>query len=219
MRGVGGWLLVLVGLAAVTLGSAVAIAFGSDDTLAMGPHELATTGMAIVTAPAALPYAGPTMQITASVERPASMVFVGVGHDVDVRDYLGGAAYTRIDKVSLPWRTETTLVRGRTSALADPSELTWWLTSASANRVATVTFPLPDVPVDVVVTDVGRAPGFITDVTVRVTQEGVFAGAVALLVGGAGLAVAGVLVLRGRARAPHRQAGESAADGDLPGAS
>ena len=215
MRGVVGWLLVLLGLAALTLGSAVAIAFGSDDTLAVGPHELATTGMAISTAPAALPYAGPTMQITARVERPASTVFIGVGHHVDVRDYLAGTAYTRIDKVSLPWRTDITQVQGRTPALTDPAQLTWWLTSTSANTVATLSFPLPDVPVDVVVIDVDRAPGFITDVTVRVTQEGVFAGAVALLVSGAGLLVAGVLVLRGRSSGAGRAADDVATSEDV----
>ncbi len=219
MRGVGGWLLVLLGLVALTVGSAVAVAFGTDDTLTVGPHELATTGMAIVTAPGALPYAGPTMQVTVSVERPASTVFVGVGHHVDVRDYLADAAYTRIDKVSLPWRTESTQVRGRTQALTDPADLTWWLTSASATGVATVTFPLPDIPVDVVVTNPERAPGFRTDVTVEIIQKGVFVGALALVIAGVGLVAAGVVVRRGRWRGAHGPAGGSAHTDELIGVS
>lgn len=200
----------LLGVVALAIGTTVAIAFGPDDTLSVGPHELSTTGMAVITAPGVLPYSGPTLQVTATVSRPTSTVFVGVGHDVDVRDYLSKAAYTRIDRVSLPWRTETTQVPGTTRALTDPSELTWWLTSASGSGAAAVTFPLPDAPIDVVATDVDSAPGFTTDVTVRIVQEGVFAGAVGLLVGGVGPLVAGPLLLRSRRIGADRQPAGSA---------
>ncbi len=206
MRRVSGWFLVLFGVAALIGGTAVAVAFGPDDTLAVGPHELSTTGVALISAPGALPYAGPTLQVTAAAERPSSSVFVGVGHDVDVRDYLSGAAYTQIDKVSLPWRARTTNVPGRSRSVTDPAELTWWLTTGSGRGVTTVTFPLLDAPIDVVVV-VDRAPGFTTEVTVGVLQEGVFPGAMGVHLGGVGLLVAGRLILRGRSASAQRTAG------------
>ncbi len=206
MRRVSGWLLVMLGVAALIGGAAVAVAFGPDDTLAVGPHELSTTGVALISAPGALSYAGPTLQVTAAAEQPSSLVFVGVGHDVDVRDYLSDAAYTQIDKVSLPWRARTTSVPGRSQPILNPAELSWWLTAGSGRGVATVTFPLLDAPIDVVVI-VDRAPGFTTEVTVRVLQEGVFAGAMGVLLGGGGLLVAGRLIVRGRSASAQRTAG------------
>lgn len=206
MRRVSGWFLVLVGVAALIGGTTVAVAFGPDDTLAVGPHELSTTGVALISAPGALSYAGPTLQVTAAAEQPSSSVFVGVGHDVDVRDYLSDAAYTQIDKVSLPWRARTTSVPGRSRPVTDPTQLTWWLTAGSGRGVTTVTFPLLDAPIDVVVI-VDRAPGFTAEVTVGVIQEGAFPGAMGVLLGGVGLLAAGRLVLRGRSPSTTRTPG------------
>lgn len=216
MQRVAGWFLALLGVAALVVASAAAIAFGPDDTVALGPHELTTTGTALVTAPRVLPYAGPTLEVTATAVHGRSSVFVGVGHDVDVRDYLSHAAYTQIDEVSLPWRAHTTAVPGRRHAGTSPAELTWWLTSASRRGGATVTFPLPDAPIDVVIMDLDRAPGFTTEVTVRVVQEGVFAGAVGLLLGGVGLLVAARLVLRLRSTPAHRQTRAPSSHGSRP---
>jgi hypothetical protein len=201
MRRVSGWLLVLVGVAALIVGLAVAVAFGPDDTLAVGPHQISTTGVALISAPGALSYAGPTLQVAATAEQPGAPIFVGVGHDVDVRDYLSGSAYTQIDKVSLPWRAETSDVPGRTRPIADPSELTWWLTTGSGRGAATVMLPLLDAPIDVVVIIADGAPGFTTEVTVGILQEGIFPGAMGVLLGGVGLLVAGRLVLRGSSAA------------------
>ncbi len=201
MRRVSGWLLVLVGVAALIVGLAVAVAFGPDDTLAVGPHQISTTGVALISAPGALSYAGPTLQVTATAEQPGASIFVGVGHDVDVRDYLSGSAYTQIDKVSLPWRAETSDVPGRTRPIADPSELTWWLTTGSGRGAATVMLPLLDAPIDVVVIIADGARGFTTEVTVGILQEGIFPGAMGVLLGGVGLLVAGRLVLRGSSAA------------------
>ncbi len=206
MRRVSGWLLVLVGVAALIVGLAVAVAFGPDDTLAVGPHEISTTGVALISAPGALSYAGPTLQVTATAEQPGAPIFVGVGHDVDVRDYLSGSAYTQIDEVSLPWRIETTDVPGRTRPITDPSELTWWLTTGSGRGATTVMLPLLDAPIDVVVIIADGSPGFTTEVTVGVLQEGIFPGAMGVLLGGVGLLVAGRLVLRGSSPSPRREA-------------
>lgn len=213
MRRVSGWLLVLVGVAALIAGLAVAVAFGSDDTLAVGPHEISTTGVALISAPGALSYAGPTLEFTATAQQPDAQVFVGVGHDVDVRDYLSGAAYTQVDEVSLPWRTDTTDVPGRTRPITDPSELSWWLTTGSGRGAATVMLPLLDAPIDVVVVVADGTPGFTTEVTVGILQEGVFPGAMGVLLGGVGLLVAGRLVLRGSSVSPRPEAGAPSSPG------
>lgn len=204
MRRIGGWLLALLGVAALAAGAIVAVTFGPDDTVTLGPHQLSSTGAALISAPGAISYAGPTLQVTAALERPNARVFIGVGHDVDVRDYLSEATYTQIDEVSLPWRTSTSEVPGRAASVSDPTALTWWLTSASGRGAATVTFPLPAAAIDVVVIDVDGATGFTTDVTVSVISQGAFVGAAALLVGGVGLLVVGSLVLRRRSASDDR---------------
>lgn len=201
MRRLFGWLLILLGLLAVVAGGAVAAAVGTDDTLELGPHRLTSSGSALVSAPGVIPYSGPSLTVTATLPGSSARVFIGVGHDVDVRDYLAGTAYTRIDSLSVPWHVETSDVAGRQTQSPSPREVTWWLTTAMNAGSTTASFPLPDAPIDVVVMDLSpdrRAGDLSVDLSVGVVVQGSFAGALAVLLGGVGLVVVGWAVRRAR---------------------
>lgn len=205
MRRAGGWLLVLLGTLLVLIGCTAALVFGPDNEVASGPHPLSSDGFAIATAPGAIQYAGPTVRITvvSSSDRP---LFVGLAHDVDVRNYLADSAYTRIDTLELPWDTTTSRVGGEGSPRRPPAELDWWLVSDRGSGEASMTFTLPDDSVDVVVTNADLRPRLRVDVTATVLRPGVFVGALAVALAGVGLAAAGrVLLGRLPSRADRRR--------------
>ncbi|MGH3447149.1 MAG: hypothetical protein ACRDP4_05955 [Nocardioidaceae bacterium] len=201
MRRAVGWLLLVVGVGCCIVGVVAAIAFGPDDTVSSGPHGFSSKGAAIITAPTAIAYSGPTVELTASTPSPTKPVFVGVAYDVDVRDYLAGASYTRVETISVPWDTTQQQVAGDATSKRGPRGLDWWLVSSAGNGSATVTFPLPEAPVDIVVMDPDRAQGFRTHITVKVVQDGIFVVALAAIVGGLGACGAGWILARIRARA------------------
>jgi hypothetical protein len=205
MRRLFGWLLLLLGSVTAIVGVAVVVVFGPDSRLTLGPHRLTTTGRALVTAPGVIPYAGPTLTLTGATPDGSSPVFIGVGNDVDVRDYLSGTAYTRIDSLSLPWHVQVTNRRGRGGQPANPRNLSWWLTSSVHPGGATVTLPLPDAPVDIVVMQLAggsHTSGFTVDVRATIGIPGSFAGGLALLVAGGGLLAAGWAVRRAAGTGP-----------------
>src|SRR4051812_15540799 len=136
------WLLVVLGSLVTVVGAAAALAFGPDNRVATAPHAFTSTSAVIATAPAALAYSGPTLEVTAAA--PDRRVFVGLGHDVDVRDYLAPTAYTRIDTIDVPWSTKTTAVDGDLDPAALPRDTDFWLVSATGKDRATLRFPMPD---------------------------------------------------------------------------
>ncbi len=203
MRRPGGWLLIVVGSLLALVGIAVAWIFGPDNRAATGPHGYSSAGAAVVTAPAALAYSGPRVEVTAAAaDRP---VFVGVAYDVDVRDYLARTAYTQIDSIDLPWSTETSTVPGDRQVSVRPADVHFWLVSASGDGGATVVFPLPDAAVDVVVMDADGEPDLSVELTVAVVQSGAFVSGLALLAVGVGVAAGGGLLLRHAPRRARRR--------------
>lgn len=205
MRRAGGWVVCLLGVMLVIVGLVGAIAFGPDDRVTSQPRSLSSRGIAVVTAPTAVTYSGPTVELTVA-GAAADPVFLGVGYDVDVRDYLSGAAYTQVDSVDLPFDVTTREVKGTAGPEVVPEDLDWWIVADSGKGSATVTLPLPDAAIDVVVTASDLRPGLDVVVTAAVVQQGAFVGALALGVGGLGLAVVGWMLsssvpARGRRRA------------------
>jgi hypothetical protein len=202
-----GWGAVVVGGLIALVALVVAVLVGPDNRIESGPHGFTSKGAAVATAPEALAWSGVTVEVTASAEgRP---VFVGVGHDVDVADYLHDTAYTRVDSIDVPWSTKTTQVSGDQEVPAPPDKVDFWLVSDTAKDDATVRFPLPDAAVDVVVMDAEGNLGFSPDVTVAVVENGLFLGAVGLLVLGLGIGVAGFLLIRHVPRRGRRRAARS----------
>ncbi|MDQ4006867.1 MAG: hypothetical protein M3211_02070, partial [Actinomycetota bacterium] len=153
MRRLGGLALIALGVLSVLAGVALVAAFGPDDRMATGPHRLSTPGQAIVTAPEALAYAGPRVELTVRSVGGARDLFVGVGHDVDVRDFLDATPRTRIDTIDIPWQVSTTRLPGGGFPKGPPAGLGWWIAEAQGRGAVTLRWHLPDVAADVLILD------------------------------------------------------------------
>lgn len=195
MRRLAGWALVFAGFLAAAVGIVAAVVVGPDDAISSGVRRLTSSGAAIVTAPGAITYAGPTVSI--DVTSAGGPVFVGVGREVDVADLVADTSRTEVDQVSVPWSIRSSAAKGSSTALPDVSGLDWWLASDSGSD-ASVVFGLPDEPISVLVMNADGSPAVDVDVTAAVSVAGFFWGALALLVLGVGLELSGFLVLRRR---------------------
>ena len=133
----------------VTVAGAVAAFWlvGPDNTISTSSRELTSQGLAVVTAPDLLDRHGPTLHVTATSDKP---LFVGVGQDLDVRDYLAGSAHTRLIRFDPPATFGTQEMRGRTSTLTPPSGLDWWVAKSGTGE-SSVAWPIQDGRYDVVV--------------------------------------------------------------------
>jgi len=191
MRRRGGLALIALGVLSVLLGAVLATVFGPDNEIGTGPHRLSTRGQAIVTAPEALAWAGPQVQLTVHSVDPGRSLFLGVGHDVDVRDFLAGVPQTRIDTIELPWRVTTTPIPGSGFPKGAPSKVGWWYADAQGRGSASLTWRLPDTAADVVILDPLGGDGLTVDVTAGVVAPGAFVVGLALVVLGLGVAVFG----------------------------
>jgi hypothetical protein len=208
MRRAGGVVVLQLGVLLVILGALGAIAFGPDNRVTPEPLPLSSLGIAVITAPAALAYSGPTVELTVTRDGSAP-VFVGVGYDVDVQDYLTATPYTQVDSISIPLEVKTSEVDGAGLPEARPGDLDWWLVSDSGRGSATVTLPLSDAAVDVVVMDPYLRPVLDVSVTPGVVRRGAFVGGLALSLAGVALGVVGWMLISsvptGRGRHTARQ--------------
>lgn len=152
-RGAGIGLLAL-GIILVLAGTAVAVAMGPDDRVTTGPHDVRADGRAVVTKPAVLARYGPQVSVLVEVpdEKP---VFVGLGHTVDVEDYVSSTARVEVTRYRVPWSLETQDAPGEPQLRAAPTALDWWLTQASGIGGAQLRFTLPDDAVSLAVLAVG----------------------------------------------------------------
>lgn len=191
-----GLLLALSGLLAAIAGAVAAFwLVGPDNTITTPRRELASTGLAVVTAPSLLDRHGPTLRVSASGDKP---LFIGVGQDLDVRDYLSGTAHTRLIQFDPPATFGTQELRGDTKKLTPPGELDWWV-AQSAPGAQAVTWPIQDGVYDVVVMNADGTPAVGAQVTFGVEVHRLFG--ICLLVLGAGVVVLALglaLVLRRR---------------------
>jgi hypothetical protein len=199
MRRLGGLALIALGVLSAVLGIALAVLFGPDNRMGTGPHRLSTPGQAIVTAPEALAYAGPRVELRVASPDRERTLFLGVGHDVDVRDFLDGTPRTRIDAISIPWQVATTRVPGGGSPKGEPGDQNWWIADAEGRGDAVLSWRLPETAADVVILAQDGGDGLVVDVTAAVVAPGVFVVGLALVVLGLGVAVFGWAVLTTRA--------------------
>jgi hypothetical protein len=198
MRRLGGLALIALGVLSVLLGAALAVGFGPDDRMGTGPHRLSTPGQAIVTAPEALAWSGPRVELTVTSPDRGRDLFVGVGHDVDVRDFLADTPRTRIRTIEVPWRVTTTNVAGDGLPRGSPEGLDWWIAEAQGRGEAVLAWRLPDTAADVVILDRDGADGLTVDVTAAVLAPGAFVVGLAAVVLGLGVVVFGWAVLTTR---------------------
>ena len=178
-----GLLLTLAGLV-VTLAGAVAAFWlvGPDNTVTTGSRQFTSQGLAVITAPDLLDRHGPTLHVTASGDRP---VFVGVGQDLDVANYLAGTAHTRLIRFDPPATYGTQEMRGRSAKLMPPGELDWWVAQAGGSGRQSVAWPIQDGRYDVVVMNADGTPAVGADVRFGVEVDRAFG--ICLLVLGAGI--------------------------------
>jgi hypothetical protein len=179
-----GLLLTPAGLLATVAGAASAFwLVGPDNTISTPSRELASHGLAVVTAPTLLDRHGPTLHVTASGDKP---LFVGVGQDLDVRDYLAGAAHTRLIRFEPPGTFGTQDLRGKTGKVTPPGDLDWWV-ARSAPGSQSVSWPMQDGRYDVVVMNADGTPAVGAQVSFGVQVHRLFG--ICLLVLGAGIAL------------------------------
>lgn len=192
-RGAGIGLLAL-GIILVLAGTAVAVAMGPDDQLTTGPHDVRADGRAVVTKPAVLARYGPQVSVLVEVpdEKP---VFVGLGHTVDVEDYVSSTARVEVTSYRIPWSLETKDAPGEPQLRAAPTALDWWLTQASGIGGAHLRFTLPDDAVSLAVLAVGDFDLRGLQVTVSYEVPGAFGVGVGAAATGLGVVLLALVVL------------------------
>jgi hypothetical protein len=203
-------LATLGGLLAIA-GTVGAIVVGPDNAVQSEVRHLESPGAAIVTAPGAIDFAGPTLRLEA--KSSAGPVFIGVGAQVDVEDMTSDLTYTRINEIALrDGELQTTEVQGSQDLLAEVASLDWWVESSEGD-IAVVAFALPDDPVSVVAMNAdGSAPVDVV-VAAELSIRGLFWGLLAAALIGVGLLNLAVLsLLRGRARRRVNEPAEESAD-------
>ncbi|GAA1153578.1 hypothetical protein GCM10009630_59790 [Kribbella jejuensis] len=179
-----GLLLTLSGLAATVAGAVAAFwLVGPDNTITTPSRQLASTGLAVVSAPSLLDRHGPTLHVSATGDKP---LFIGVGQDLDVRDYLSGVAHTQLVRFDLPATFGTQEMRGRTNKLTPPGELDWWV-AQSATGAQSLSWPVQDGRYDVVVMNADGSPAVGAHVTFGIQLHRLFG--ICLLILGAGILV------------------------------
>ncbi|GAB2557810.1 hypothetical protein [Kribbella endophytica] len=175
--------LALAGVVVTLAGAASAFwLVGPDSTVETGEQALSSRGLAVATAPDLLDRHGFTLHVTASSARP---VFVGVGHDLDVSSYLGGAAYTRVVRFDLPSELGTQEMKGGSERLNPPTGLDWWVADAGGAGKQSAAWETQDGAYDVVVMNADGTPGVDATVTFGAELKGLFG--ICLVVLGVGL--------------------------------
>jgi hypothetical protein len=196
-----GLLLTLIGLVVTLAGAAASFwLVGPDNTISTGSQSLTSKGLAVITAPDLLDRHGPTLHVTATGNKP---MFVGVGQDLDVSNYLAGAAHTRVIRYDVPSTFSTQQMRGGTPRLTPPGELDWWVAKSGGNGPRSIAWPIEDGRFDVVVMNADGSPAVGADVRFGVEVHRGFG--ICLLVLGAGIVVLALglsLAVRRRPAAP-----------------
>lgn len=203
--------VLVAGALLVLVGAPAAVLVGPDDTVGSGDRELATDTAAFATAPSVLGFMGPTLHVAAASD--GGDVFVGVGHEVDVRAYLGGVAHEQIVRMGVPWSPELQpRANGADAAEVAPDSRDWWYAQAGGSGRQEVTYELGAEPVSVVVMSADGAAPVAVDVEVGVQIENLFSSFVVVTGIGIVLLVVGVLVLR-----PRRRRRAAAPEAELAG--
>jgi len=149
-----GWGITLLGALVALLGLAMMIVLGPDGRVISGPHAIETDGIAVVTAPKAIEWAGVRVGVLAElpVNKP---VFVGMGNTVDVDNYIKNTERLEVDEFHAPWKVHTRIVRGKKNLPAAPTALDWWIDDNAGLGGASIDTTLPDETVSLAILSVG----------------------------------------------------------------
>jgi hypothetical protein len=197
MRRVVRVVLIVLGSILSLAGLAAAVLIGPDNTVGTGGHQVTTDTAVVSTATSVLTIMGPTLHVAATV--PDDEVFVGIGHPVDVGDYLDGVEHDQITEVSVPWSVELQRIEGEEGAPgADASSRDWWHDQAAGAGRQEVSAELGEVPLRLVIMRAdGEAP-LTTDVEFALQIDNLFTTALLVLAIGLVLLATGIFALRRR---------------------
>ncbi|HKY59352.1 MAG TPA: hypothetical protein VJL80_15045 [Aeromicrobium sp.] len=194
-KAIGTAVLALGALVAV-LGLALMAILGPDGRFTSGPHAVDVDGVAVVTAPTVIAWKNVEVEILAEV--PASKpVFVGVANSVDLQAYLKGVRRLEITSFDTPWKLRTRQAAGRDALPGAPTAVDWWRAHSAGLGGAAIKTRLPDETVSVAILSVGSTNLRGLKVTIAYGVQGAFLKGLGLLLGGGGLAWAGLLARRG----------------------
>jgi hypothetical protein len=198
-----GLLSALVGLLVTIVGAAAAFwLVGPDNTVDTGEQQLASKGLAVMTAPDLLDRHGPTLHVTAKAADGRRPIFVGVGNDLDVASYLGTSQHTKVVRLAVPVKLDTQEFKGGLTPLVAPAGLDWWAAKASGNGSQSIAWPIADGRYDVVVMNADGKPGTDAKVNLGVELDGAFVTSLLVLGVGLILLVVGLLLMFRRGRRP-----------------
>lgn len=196
MRTKVGWAVTAVGVLSAVAGLAVMIVLGPDSRFTTGPHEVDTSGIAVVTAPKVISWKALQVDILAEVpvKKP---VFVGIGNSVDVQNYLKDTQRVEVTSFSTPWTVRARTIEGRPGLSGAPTSLDWWLADAAGLGGARISTKLPDETVSAAILSVGSSNLRGLEVSFAYGVKGGFAKGAALALFGLGGTWGGALIRRG----------------------
>ncbi|HET7380599.1 MAG TPA: hypothetical protein VFJ24_11200 [Gaiellales bacterium] len=192
-----GGALVVIGSLLALSGGGVLAAFGTDGSLASGPHLLSTPTSAIVSPVTSIKHTSgvasvagqPTLRLSASPVQGTAGVFVGIGPAADVNRYLAGVATEQVTDLSVdPYSITGIRHSGRLNA-APPTAQRFWVARASSTRTAEINWKIRDGQYRVVVMNANGHGGFASTSAIGLTIPNIAIYSIAALL--LGLLVAG----------------------------
>lgn len=198
MRRVARVVLIVLGSILSLAGLVAAVLIGPDNTIGTGDHQISTDTAVLSTSTSVLTIMGPTLHVAATA--PDDEVFIGIGHPVDVGDYIDGVEHDQITAVSIPWSVEQHRTEGEESAPgADPGTRDWWHDQAEGAGRQEVSADLGEEPLRLVIMRADGAAPLTADVEFALEIDNLFTSALLVLGSGLVLLATGIFALRRRA--------------------
>lgn len=208
--------LLVIGSIVTLVGLAAALLAGPDDTVTTGERELTSETVALVSSASLFDFMGPSLHVAATADNGRE-VFVGVAHEVDVTEYLGGIAYDQIVRLRFPASYELERVDGAVTGVEpEPASRDWWYVQSAGPDRQEVDYPLGADPVNAVVMGADGDPPLAVSLELGLQIDNLFVTALLVLAVGLGLILVAIFALRRRRRTrpgaarsaePARQAG------------
>ncbi len=211
-----GTILIVVGGLAAAASIALIALFGTAGRLDSGPHQIASSGAAVVsdvskiqnTRGVGAVTGWPALHLSAGGGN-ASGIFVGIGRSDDVDRYLAGVAVDQVTDLNLrPFELTVTRKPGSASVLA-PSQQHFWVASATSGSLAELTWRVTDGSYRMVIMNADGSSNLITQAQVQIVLPNAFPLSVAALSVGVLIIGAGIVVLVVGVRRERRRDGRT----------
>ena len=195
--------LAVIGSLLAIGGGGVLAAFGTDGSLASGPHLLSTPASAVVSPITTIKHTSdvttivgqPTLRISARPIQGTGRVFIGIGRAADVQRYLAGVSTQDITRLSVdPYAITGTLHAGRATA-QPPSTQHFWVTQASSTQATALNWKIRDGQYRLVIMNANGHGGLATTTGFRITVPNIADYAIAGLILGLLMAGGGIALL------------------------